>query len=407
MKIKIYLLCVILLLTLLSGCIKLGGNKIENITYPDGNIKKDIDTSIKKALQSFATNNIDTLFLEEDNLCYSPTSLYFALSMLANGAANNSLDQMLTTLDIEDIEEHNKEMQKLYQSLYTKSDQTTFLIANSLWANKDVDISSEFRKKIASDYYGAINKTDFSNPEKAATLISKWISENTNNLIEPEVTVYETTIAMLVNAIYLTDLWLHDFDEGLTKEDTFHLANNQTTEADFMNMVLYSKDILEDDSSTVVSLPLQEFGDVLFILPKEDLQFEDYKISSSLDDYFNGELNKKTVDTLSLKIPKYKVESDLYLIDYLRGLGIIDVFGGNANLSKMTTFDAFVSEVRQGTTFEINEYGIEGAAYTSIRADSAADESLDVFDFHLDRPFFFMVVDNDNIPIFIGKIMSP
>ena len=248
---------------------------------------------------------------------------------------------------------------------------------------------------------------DFTKPKEAGVLISKWISENTNHLIKPEVTVYPATIAMLVNSIYLTDLWYYDFDERLTKEDIFYLANNQTTTASFMNMMLYSYDIWEDDSSIFVSLPLQEFGEMFFILPKEDLLFEDYQISHSLNSYFNNELTRKTVDTLSLKIPKYNVENDLYLIDYLKSLGITDIFGVNADLSRMTTADAYVSEVLQGTTFNINECGIEGAAYTSIRVDSEDYETLDIFEFHLDRPFFFMVVDNDDIPVYIGKIMLP
>jgi serine protease inhibitor len=342
-----------------------------------------------------------------DNVCYSPLSLYFGLSMLANSTDNNSLNQIKIALNIDDVAIHNKQMQQLYQSLYTQSDQTAFLIANSLWVNKNVDIFNEYKQKIADNYYGVINKMDFTKPKEAGVLISKWISENTNHLIKPQVTVYPSTIAMLVNSIYLKDLWYYDFDERLTKEDIFYLVNNQTTIASFMNMMLYSYDIWEDDSSIFVSLPLQEFGEMFFILPKEGLLFEDYQISHSLNNYFNNGLTRKTVDTLSLKIPKCNVENDLYLIDYLKSLGLTDIFGVNADLSRMTTADAYISEVRQGTTFNINEYGIEGAAYTSIRADSADDETLDIFEFHLDRPFFFMVVNNDNIPVYIGKIMSP
>lgn len=407
MKIRVYLLYGVLLLALLLGCNILKADRIENIVYPEKHIKEPVNTSTKEAIQSFSINNIDMLFMGVDNVCYSPLSLYFGLSMLANSTDNNSLNQIKIALNIDDVAIHNKQMQQLYQSLYTQSDQTAFLIANSLWVNKNVDIFNEYKQKIADNYYGVINKMDFTKPKEAGVLISKWISENTNHLIKPQVTVYPSTIAMLVNSIYLKDLWYYDFDERLTKEDIFYLVNNQTTIASFMNMMLYSYDIWEDDSSIFVSLPLQEFGEMFFILPKEGLLFEDYQISHSLNNYFNNGLTRKTVDTLSLKIPKCNVENDLYLIDYLKSLGLTDIFGVNADLSRMTTADAYISEVRQGTTFNINEYGIEGAAYTSIRADSADDETLDIFEFHLDRPFFFMVVNNDNIPVYIGKIMSP
>lgn len=397
---------IVVILTSFLGCESQMSNngKVYNIVQPESNVQHTIDADLIKSIQAFSTNQTDMLFEEDDNVCYSPLSLYHGLSMLACGLDNNLLKQTMDVLGIDDLNSHNQKMRELYQALYNKSEKYNFLIANSIWLQKNM-FSDGLRTEIAKYYYGAVNNVNFSDSKRVAEIISQWISDNTDQMLKPEVVIYANdTIAMLVNCLYLSDVWRDDFDERFTKEDTFYLADGNTATAEYMQRTEYSYPYMKDDMAVYVSLPFKNVGEMVFILPNEDIDMEsEFRISSCIGNYLNNNLTEHTSKKMSVKIPKISIENDFMLIDYLETLGINFREKENASASELSG----VSEVRQGTALELNEFGIKAAAYTSIRADSASFQADDVFKFHLNRPFAFMLLSNEKIPVFIGKIEKP
>ncbi len=399
--IKKLILLIIVMLMPLSGCeCQMNNEKVYNIVQPESNVQHNIDADLIKSIQKFSVNKADILFAGDDNICYSPLSLYHGLSMLACGLDNNLLKQVTDVLGTDDLDSHNQKMRELYQTLYNKSDEYNFSIANSIWLQRDM-FSDDFRTKIAKYYYGAVNDVDFFDSKRVAGVISQWVSDNTEQMLKPKVVVYPNdTIAMLVNSLYISDVWSNKFDEHLTKEDKFYMTGGNTTAAEYMQTVEYLYPYMKDEKAFYVSLPLENAGEMVFILPNE---YNDFSISSCVDNYLKDNLPEHIAEKMSIKIPKLNIENDIMLADYLETLGVN--FKGKENISYSEL--SAVSEVRQGTALELNEFGIKAAAYTSIRADSALFEGNGVFKFHLNRPFAFMLLSNEKIPIFIGKIEKP
>lgn len=72
------------------------------------------------------------------------------------------------------------------------------------------------------------------------------------------------------------------------------------------------------------------------------------------------------------------------------------------NLQKITEEPLFVSSVQHQATLELKEDGVEASAATSVML------SRSVSVFSLDRPFFFIIFEDETgIPLFIGSVQNP
>lgn len=99
------------------------------------------------------------------------------MALAANGASDNTLDEILNTLGYPDLVSFNEAMQK---ALKAKSRETlVFETANSLWLNRD-NMAFSFRKEYIgamSNLFGATaSETDSKN---AVREINAWASEKT------------------------------------------------------------------------------------------------------------------------------------------------------------------------------------------------------------------------------------
>ena len=95
----------------------------------------------------------------------------------------------------------------------------------------------------------------------------------------------------------------------------------------------------------------------------------------------------------------------------LQTLGVTDAFDpGLADFSQ--AFDAetpaYISAVRQGTSFTVNEAGVEAAAFTEVAMnESAAMPPEETLQMQLDRPFLYGVRSSSGTLLFIGVCADP
>ena len=70
---------------------------------------------------------------------------------------------------------------------------------------------------------------------------------------------------------------------------------------------------------------------------------------------------------------------------------------------------AYISEVRQGTAFSVDENGVEAAAYTEISMNETAAlvEPEPPLDMRWDRPFLYGVRSADGTLLFVGVCAEP
>jgi serpin B len=125
-----------------------------------------------------------------------------------------------------------------------------------------------------------------------------------------------------------------------------------------------------------------------------------------IEDYLE-QLSKNKVN---LSLPKFKIETpNMDMIDPMTNLGLVDVFGMNADLSGMTGDKSLlISTLVQKAFIDVNEAGTEAAAVTIAVAEVKGMISPDPLTIIFDKPFLFLIRDtNTGAIVFIGQFMQP
>ena len=162
-----------------------------------------------------------------------------ALALLTSGTDGEVLDELSALLGEEDAEYLSEQMGKLFRLLYSNNDVSKLYMANSLWVNEEYPVKKEYTDNAMENFYAAVNNIDFSDPE-AGGMISQWISENTQGLLEPQISVNPEFVMYIVNTIYLNDEWgRSNLKKGATQQDVFYLDDGHSVDAQFYEQAVW------------------------------------------------------------------------------------------------------------------------------------------------------------------------
>ncbi|KAF8773443.1 Serpin B11 like protein [Argiope bruennichi] len=107
--------------------------------------------------------------------------------------------------------------------------------------------------------------------------------------------------------------------------------------------------------------------------------------------------------TMSVSLPKFKLEFEEELSEHLQALGAKQIFNAGADFSGMTpSRGVSVSQVLHKAVIEVNEEGSEAAAVTSVIIMRFGGLS-----FTADHPFLFAIVEKgskSNMVLFMGRV---
>lgn len=366
-----------------------------------------VDESVIKGLKDFSAETASTILSsKEGNACYSPISLYMALTMLSIGAKGETQDELLTILREDDVDYLSEQMGKLFRLTYVDNEMAKLYMTNSLWMNGDVEFNQEFVDNSMKNFYAASNILDFSD-EKSGEVISEWISDNTNELLKPEIKVDPMKLIYIVNTIYLKDEWQDNFNEDATKKDVFTTEDGQEVNVDFMTRKFGCTKLIGEGFKGA-SLYLKNTGKMTFVLPDEGVDVGSLINSSESIAAMLGNENSEYGDVL-VSLPKFNFDTEFDLKRSLESLGLESMFDGTkADLTGISDMAGAVSEVKQGSNISINEDGVEAAAYTYVAVDTAAAPGEnEVLELKFDKPFIFVLQSREGVPLFIGVVQNP
>ena len=407
---------------LLSGCsknisnIKFKNSKsfknLNEVEYPDTEYLAytQIDKSIKhnqyNYLNSFASITAKELFVSKQNYIYSPISLYMALGMLAQGADGQTLDQILTLLQSgtdKTLDDINNDLKNIYTRNYYSNDKGMIQMANSIWINNNFEVKQGFLDDLSTNYFAKAYNTNFD--EQGKQNIVDWINHYTKDLLKIKKDNYiidESTALLLLNTIYFDNKWEEEFKSKNNYKDIFY--TEQEIEVEYMKHTVSSM-YYEGDTYEIFYDYFKNSNKIKFIFPKEN---------SSIDECLEKNIVEKELDhttglinvELTLSLPKFETKSSYLLNDVLSNLGVDLIFDESANFSKISDKDLLVTFVKQDAGIILNEEGVKAAAVTGIgMAESAAPG--DLITRVLNRPFIYVIQDNNNVPLFVGIIYNP
>jgi serpin B len=405
MKLKVIISGVILGLILFSSC------KKDETEY------KDIKLSAKQ--QEIANSgNVFSLGVFQKvseseisgNIMISPLSIDYALAMTANGAKNNTLDEMLLALDFDGFEmaEFNGYFSYLMNEIVDLDSEVQLQIANSIWYRNDFSVLQSFLDVNQEHYNAYVKSLDFSSSD-AVEEINDWVSDNTNDKITEIIdNIPGDAVMYLINAVYFYGSWQYEFDKSQTQEQSFYLEDGNTVQVDMMEMEAGLKYYCAANY-TVVELPYGQGNFVMdVILPVDDSDVGGF--IADLNQDLLTEITQSLYDqNIVLKMPKFKFEYEKELIPSLQEMGISDLFNSSADLSGINgTGGLSVSKVKHKTYIDVNEKGTEAAAVTAVEvACTSVDPNAPMY-VTFNSPFVFIIREKSTgVILFEGVVRNP
>ena len=343
----------------------------------------------------------------------SPISVYLALAMTAEGAKGDTQAAMIKLLGCESLEELRGVCGAMLDHLSTDREDATLVFANSIWlAERDqtLHFGEDFLKTLADTYRSEANAVRFGT-EETKKQIADWITEHTRGKIKisPDALQFDTeTVAVLINTIYLKAGWTDPFYEGATVEGTFFGPDGEQT-VRYMTRQNDASRIVKGDGFLRYSFGIYPIGYMTFVLPDEGTPLSALLGSpEKLDALLRG--GEAITADVSVKLPKFKFQDKLELNEVLQSLGIGIAFSPGADFTNMVESNAAISRVLQESFIGVDEKGVEAAAYTMVAMNEGAmmlPEDLPKIDFHLTRPFLYVIEAWDGTVLFIGTVTEP
>lgn len=365
----------------------------------------------------------------DQNLILSPYSLSSLLVILANGASGNTQRQLSQVLHFAaGNTDHPSELAKIDTELMPDSNcqgwlsckfkhaskwfgfnqSSTFLIANSLWAEERLIYKTPFLAamgQINHFYRVNFNKA----PEAARQRINNWVEEKTDQYIKELIApgmITRATQLILVNAIYFNGLWESPFKPEATEQKPFLLSDGNPIQTAMMGKLdnfFYS----ENDRLQMLQLPyLKSTIRMAVLLPKTTHSVKEIQQTLTHETFAQLLQNATNLKVL-VSLPKFKLASTFNSLKQpLQQMGVIDAFSDKADFSNMTTSALAISDIIQKAVIEVDEKGTVAAAATAVvMFGSAVQQPMQ---FNADHPFLFILYDTQSgVILFIGQVFNP
>ncbi|MGE5348881.1 MAG: serpin family protein [Actinomycetota bacterium] len=351
--------------------------------------------------------------IEEDkNLMLSPLSASAALTMLLNGCAGDTYDQLKETLKYPEgmtISEINEVYKSLVAQLLDIDPKVKLALANAIFYRQGFSVKNPFLTTMGNDFDAEIAGLDFA-LQSALTTINKWASDNTNGKI-PKVLdeISGDAVMFIMNALYFKGDWSYQFDKDLTSERPFYTDGSSSVNVRTMKGDVGSK-VANGDGYHAIEMPYGQTNfTMVVIVPAGTLP----EFTASLDaekwnTITSGFDGQEKYGKLTVYMPKFKFSYEKYLNDQLQSMGMIDAFiPFVADLSGISDASIFVSFVKQNTFVEVDEKGTEAAAVTTIGVEVTSFPPQPR-EFVIDKPFVFAIRERTtNTLLFIGQVVNP
>jgi serpin B len=144
----------------------------------------------------------------EQNVFLSPASIALAMAMCTAGAKQQTLEQMLRTLNVSSIEQLTQTAEQMMQvfSLASNDKQLKLRLANRLYAQNSYKLRREYLQLVQKSFQADIELKNFQfESAQAVESINAWVETKTERLIRNLLSqddVKSDTRVILVNCIY-------------------------------------------------------------------------------------------------------------------------------------------------------------------------------------------------------------
>jgi serpin B len=407
---------VMILMAVASGC------SAED-TLPSPQVQplpEDISTStISRGNNQFALELYGAVSSEggSGNIFFSPLSISSALAMTYSGARGQTAEEMNDVLHYGLSPENvGRAYGPFMDALGTgestgegSSEPFTLSIANGLWVQDGFQLLEEYRQEVTRYFDAALENLDFqSDAEGARQTINEWVAEKTmdriTDLVPPGILTPDTRV-VLTNAVYFKASWDKPFEESLTRDGPFRLADGPAVQVPMMRQTEFFDYVSTEGCSAVELVYAGGGASMLILLPDGDIDEFQTDLDAALLETIRNRMSRVNI---SLTMPRFEFSATLQLGGTLSSMGMPTAFDGGADFSGFTGYpDLFISEVMHKAFVKVDEAGTEAAAATAVVMNITAMPPPPV-EMNVNRPFLFFIMDRETDAIvFMGRVMDP
>lgn len=372
-------------------------------------VERDIDSNFINSQLKFYVDIFKNSVKSsgENNMLISPLSIMLALSMTANGANGDTKIEMENVLGSGiSINELNEYLCKYVENL-PSDEKSKLSIANSIWFKDNLDVREKFLQQSVDYYNAAMFKSPFD--RDSIDNMNNWVKENTDGMIDKIIKEHsKRAIMYVINAIAFDAEWSTPYAISDIRDGKFNSYSGEENEVEYMFSDEYQ--YIHDENTVGFIKSYSCNYSFVAMLPDKEIDMLDYIEDFTYEKYINimESMEYREVDTT---LPKFSYDYELSIVDSLKNMGMKLAFDKDnadfSNIADTRDGNISISDVRHKTFISVDENGTKAGAVTSVRGDmaeSVKEESKKVI---LDRPFIYMIIDDDTkLPIFMGVVMN-
>ena len=363
---------------------------------------------------------------ETTNTVVSPLSIEMCLGLAVYCANGQTRTELLDALDV-DFTTFNKYYKLLFNELnHTNKEESgdiasQLLLTNSIWIDDDITLSEKGLDDLKNDYYCHSFSADFNEHNKETTeAIEYFIEQMTNGLIRPDLQFSPETFFVLLNTLYLKDIWNDGGSDLTTTSDVkFTNANGSVSNKELLKGYYFDGKTLESEDYSCFFTTTRYRKNIYFVKPNEGKALKDIFNKETIQNVLNQN-NYPYQDNEKLEryhtncvFPEFKADCDIDLTEmFINDFNITSLFDPmKCDFSNIMEDSApgYIDQFKHIAKLEVNKKGIEGAAVTYMAYAGAVgpDEYTDVYEtFEVDKEFGFILTNYYGDIIFSGTVTN-
>lgn len=375
-----------------------------------------------KTLQQFSFNLMKQMAEQGGNVMFSPYTIGKQIWLLTRGTAGACQTKMLDALGINmnqtfALDDYFGKCKRIYTGSHQKQ---------ILCLSPDIPVYASFYNDCHNLFSTDVKTVRFDDKQAGQT-VNEWFSTQTGGAVNYIVPAGKLPYRILLAGTAEYELaWSVGFGENTISQGAFHNEDGSNVRVPVMKEKTGGQYLSE--AQYEMALYPTGVGEQCFVvcLPREGVSLHSILKDMSMERWMSqtatmtAMMNSEKVSYLELCLPQFSLDYDMRLASVMQEQGASAIFDPKqADLSRMTTKTASVSEMLHRGTMQLNEHGInaeKAAKYGNWRNfnrqvfvpdpyNPGLDdlEEPDFIPFDVNRPFLFSVQDDTTI-LYMGII---
>ncbi|KAL9647589.1 hypothetical protein ABK040_006945 [Willaertia magna] len=347
-----------------------------------------------------------------ENLIYSPISIYLSLLMILFGAKGETFNEIKKTLQLSNnnrflVYENNilqnthvqSYLQNIYHNLILTKD-TKFTISNNLFVDQSLSLKQEFIDNILQSFHSPfITKFIVNDLTKLLILNTVYFSDQWKYSFLTE----DTVLNHKFNTLQKTKSTITMMTKEKPKEFYFYGIDTENYKYHWLNLFYENENFVMTFISPTNKVKLSKESEMEF-----NEWFIDKLNKSDVSSFFLDNSNKNGMELI--QIPKFKLDFQTELTNTLQNepFNMKIPFSNLANFSNMilnNDNEIKISNMIHKSIIKVNESGTKVVAVTDFIFTIGLDLTVKFPSFILDRPFRFILHNRKSKDVlFVGIV---